>query len=647
MTPPTEFNNRGCLCIGEMSAEWQTRVDIIPAPAFLLDCHGVLRICNALVEEMVECCRAQLIGKNLLLQFDPSLRDELQSFCKGISQPSKPLKANGWLVGNTDRRLPISLCYQSVEIGIKRDHRGVLVIVSESADQLADPHNDHRQVVARLTRALDQTADMVMITDPAGTIEYVNSTFEMTTGYSTSEVLGKTPRILQSGLHEKSDYTLMWNTVLSGMPYKGVLANRKKDGSIFFLEETITPVIDSVGAITGFIATGRDITEKRRMEQELAQAQKMEAVGRLAGGIAHDFNNFLQVISGFTEMQLRGIRPQDPGHKHALRVLEAATRASDLVRQLLAFSRRQVLQPKKVYLSQVIEAIYPMMEQLLPRNITIELDVRPDSGCVLADPGQLEQVLMNLVLNARDAMPNGGKVRVILFEEQIDHFDLGKIPENGSGKYVILVVADDGMGIDPETRRHLFEPFFTTKEVGKGTGLGLATVLGIVKQSNGDVRCESEKGEGTKFIIKLPHYDSQIRLPSGVSRIQTGPDETVLLVEDKDDIRELIEEMLASAGYRVLVRRNGFEALSILREDRTINVVLANLILTDWTGNKLAEQAATYGITAPFLYMSGNLDDQLAESGYTRILIKPFTREQLTTAIRQVIHSVKGSSINA
>lgn len=644
MTPPMDFE-KGCHCIGEMSDEWQTRVDMIPTPAFLLDCHGLLRICNALFEEMLQCRSSQLIGKNLLLQFDSGLRDALLAFCNESPQQSKPLKGNGWLIGKAERRIPITLRYHSVVVGVKGDHRGVLVLVSETHNQLANSEEDPNHIVARLhqlTRVLDQTADLVMITDPAGTIEYVNSTFETTTGYSAREVLGKTPRILQSGLHEKSEYTLMWDTVLSGMPYKGVLANRKKDGSIFFLEETITPVIDSVGAITNFIATGRDITEKRRMEQELAQAQKMEAVGRLAGGIAHDFNNFLQVISGFTEMLLRGNRPQDPGHGHAVRVLEAASRASDLVRQLLAFSRRQVLQPRKVYLSQIIYAIYPMIEHLLPKNIKIELDALPDSGCVLADPGQIEQVIMNLVLNARDAMPNGGTIKIKLIDEQLDP------SSSRSGKFVILIVSDEGMGMDPETRNHLFEPFFTTKEIGKGTGLGLATVMGIVKQSNGDVLCESEIGVGTKFTIRLPHHDSPIHHSAKIdaSSISALTEKTVLLVEDNDDIRALIEEMLASTGYRVLVARNGVEALSVLRKDSTIDLVLTNSTLTDWTGQKLAQQASTYGIATPFLYMSGNIPGEVADRRFSRFLQKPFTREQLIKAIRQAIHSAMGSEIN-
>src|SRR5919108_2493606 len=336
-----------------------------------------------------------------------------------------------------------------------------------------------------LSRAVEQSADLILITDREGKIEYVNPAFKTITGYSREEVLGQNPRLLKSAQQDPAYYQELWETILSGKVFRGVLINKKKNGDLFHAEKTITPVRDSSGNITHFISNDRDITERRKLEAELLQAQKMDAIGQLAGGVAHDFNNLLMVISSYAELSMDSLTPEHALHRNLDEILKASRRAADLTRQLLAFSRKQMQSLQVLSLNIVLQEIGRILPRLIGEDIQLTLIPSKDLGRIRADPVQIEQIIMNLAANARDAMPNGGTLTIETSNVHLDEDYVHQRPMVPPGEYVLLTVTDTGHGIPAEHLSHIFEPFFTTKEKGKGTGLGLATVYGIVKQSGG------------------------------------------------------------------------------------------------------------------------------------------------------------------
>jgi PAS domain S-box-containing protein len=384
----------------------------------------------------------------------------------------------------------------------------------------------------RLMTAIEQSADSVLMTDINGCIEYANYAFEKITGYSRQEVLGENPRLLKSGKHDKAFYENLWNTILEGKTWHGEIINRRKDGSLTADEMRIAPVRGERGEVTGFIAINRDVTERKQLEEQLRQAQKMEAVGRLAGGVAHDFNNLLTVIKGYTQLLSNHLAADNPLHGHVDEIQKAGDRAAGLTRQLLAFSRQQVLAPQVLDLSAVIANMEKMLRRLIGEDIELATIKGEGLGRVKADPGQIEQVIMNLAVNARDAMPKGGKLTIETANVEMDPAYTRNHVAGIPGVYVMLAVSDTGIGMDARTLAHIFEPFFTTKERGKGTGLGLSTVYGIVKQSGGNIWAYSEPGHGATFKIYLPRLlegAEAAEQPKAQTRLQGGS-ETVLLV---------------------------------------------------------------------------------------------------------------------
>jgi nitrogen-specific signal transduction histidine kinase/CheY-like chemotaxis protein len=389
----------------------------------------------------------------------------------------------------------------------------------------------------------------------------------------------------------------------------------------------------------------RDITQRRQLEEQLRQAQKIEAVGRLAGGVAHDFNNLLNVITGYGQMVFRRL-PDGPEREKTKAILQAAERAAGLTRQLLAFSRKQVLEPKVLDLNAVVGGMDEMLRRLIGEDIELHTQLAPSLGRTKADPGQLEQVLMNLVVNARDAMPRGGRLTLqtanAVMDDTYIRDHLGARP----GRYVMLAVCDNGLGMDPETQKHIFEPFFTTKEKGKGTGLGLATVYGIVKQSEGYIWVESAPGAGTTVKVYLPRVEAEpaaeeVRRPAVPEELPRGT-ETVLLVEDEDMVRRMTREVLEGAGYRVLEASSGFEALRVSAgHDGNLDLLLTDVVMPGMSGRELSERLAPVRPTMKVLYMSGHTDDAIFHHGVTQagtgFLQKPFTPDALERRVRELL----------
>jgi len=522
-----------------------------------------------------------------------------------------------------------------------RTIRNTLAIHSLQQEQ----HNAEESL-RKLSRAVEQSADTVMVTDLRGIIEYVNPAFETLTGYTRDEARGKTPRILKSGEQGPEFYLEMWKTILAGNVYRGILVNRKKNGELYYVEQTISPVRDAAGSVTHFICNGRDLTERLRLEAQLMQSQKMDAIGNLAGGVAHDFNNLLTIITSYAELALDAVPPSSPLEAKIQEILLAARRAAELTRQLLAFSRKQPQALRVVDLNQVIARIANTLPRLIGEDIDVTFMPGEGLGRVRVDPLQVEQILMNLASNARDAMLQGGHLRVessdVRLEHDYIHCHQAAIPP---GRYALITVSDDGNGIPPEHLPHIFEPFYTTKPAGKGTGLGLATVYGIVKQNKGFIWAYSEPTMGTVFKIYLPCVggrDHAAEVEDLKSEPATRGSETVLLVEDERAVRRATAEFLTQQGYTVLEAIDGVDALAVAKNhESNIDLLVTDVVMPNMSGGQLAKELGQLRPDTKLLFVSGyagkTVIDHKVFDLETNFLQKPYTLKQFSLKIRAAL----------
>lgn len=416
----------------------------------------------------------------------------------------------------------------------------------------------------------------------------------------------------------------------------------RRDGKTLSLSVQAAPLFDDGGNIVGAVTVFTDATERKTLEAQLRQALKMEAVGQLAGGVAHDFNNLLTVILSYGSMLAERLHPSDPNSGDVREMTAAAERAARLTRQLLAFSRKQVLQPQVIDVNSMVTNVETLLRRLIGVDITLQIDLASGIPAVDADPGQLEQVLMNLAVNARDAMPDGGTLRISTAEDSSSRRDAPPDAGGVGRKHVVLTVSDTGSGMSSEVRARVFDPFFTTKIPGEGTGLGLSTVYGIVKQSGGDIRVRSEPGQGTAFDIYLPCADAPPRsAPAGSTRAPRGS-ETILVVEDDPSLRTLAVRVLKRYGYDVISAASGPDALALSADPRTVvDAVLTDVIMPGMNGREVVERLLAARPGLPYLFMSGYTDDDVLRRGVlhgeSAFLQKPFTADQLARKIREVL----------
>jgi len=399
-----------------------------------------------------------------------------------------------------------------------------------------------------------------------------------------------------------------------------------------------------VPAIQRELREAEERRERKRLEQQLAQSQKMEAIGQLAGGIAHDFNNLLGVIIGYSELILEQATQESDIHKQAGEIMKAGERAASLTRQLLAFSRKQVLEPRLLNLNTVVAELEKMLRRVIGEDMQLQITLDPTPGYVKADPGHIEQVIMNLAVNARDAMPQGGKLTIETSNVELDEAYTRLRPPMIPGRFAMLAVSDTGSGMDAETQARIFEPFFTTKAVGKGTGLGLSIVYGVVKQSGGSIAVFSEPGQGTMFKIFLPLAGGvdEIRDDRPTEVVDYRGSETILLVEDAVPLGELARTILQSHGYKVLSASDGFEALHIANQQKsTIQLLLTDVVMPGMSGRELSERLTKLRPDTKVVYMSGYTDDAIVRHGVLTpdltILQKPFTQKALLQKVRSVL----------
>ena len=500
-----------------------------------------------------------------------------------------------------------------------------------------------------LSALIEASPLAIFALDPAGKVTSWNAAAERLFGWRTSEVLGHMlPAIMPDQLAEFRQHHL---AVLAGRSFIDLeMRWQRRDGTSLMLSLALAPLYGGVSEVRGVIALAADLTERKKLEGQLRQSQKMDAVGQLAGGVAHDFNNLLTAIIGYTSLLLKAIPAEDPKHEDLLEIDRAAARATELTHQLLAFSRRQMLQPTLIDLNAVLSDTMRMLGRLLGEHIELAILPDPGLGVVKADRGQIEQVIINLAVNARDAMEAGGKLTLETRNVTLDRSYASEHPGATEGEFVMLAVTDTGSGMDAATQARIFEPFFTTKERGKGTGLGLSTVYGIVKQSGGTIYVYSEPGRGTTFKIYLPRVMAQgpTELPVPVRPAKVGGTETVLVVEDEAGVRSLTCRVLRTYGYAVLEAENGGEALLIAEQHPTpIHLLLTDVVLPRMSGRKLADRLIRTQPDLRVLYMSGYTDASIVNHGAldpgTAFIQKPFTPEALAQKLRAVLDSPAAS----
>jgi len=491
----------------------------------------------------------------------------------------------------------------------------------------------------------ENAADMIALVDASGHRIYNSPSYGKILGY-TPEEMQSSPAFEQVHPDDRQQLEEASREAFRGGAGRRIeYRMRHKDGSWRILESTASPVCGDDGQVEKLVIVNRDISDRKRLEEQFRQAQKMEAIGRLSGGVAHDFNNLLGVIIGYGEILQEGLAPEHPLRRSADEILAAGRRAASLTRQLLAFSRQQVLETKVLSLNTVVSNMETMLRRLIGEDIELTSNLESSLGTVKADPGQLEQVVMNLAVNARDAMPQGGKLIIETANTEMDETFVRRYPYPVQpGLYIRLTVSDTGTGMDAATRARIFEPFFTTKEKGQGTGLGLSMVYGVVKQSGGYIDAYSELGLGTTFKIYLPRVDEAVSPSAPQPTLATSlrGTETILLVEDEEALRILTRNLLELCGYQVMEAKNGAEALDLSqRYPGTVDLLLTDIVMPGINGRLLADQLIQLRPNIKVVYMSGYTGQAV---GAHRILDpgsiflqKPFTRDELARKIREAL----------
>jgi len=612
--------------------EWQKTFDIVKDAIFLLDKDNNILRSNLAAEKLFNSSQKALTGtKCWKIVHDD---DQPHVDCPVI-KAQNTFKRESMELPMKDKWFHISA---DPIISENNQYNGAVHIIRDITKNKQDA-----KVLEKLSSAIDQAAETIVITDIDGKIEYTNPAFEKISGYSKEEVLGKSPKILKSGHQNKEFYESLWTTIKNGETWQGIFKNRRKDNSLYDEEAVISPVFDKDGTIINFVAVKRDITKEMRLEKQLNQAQKMEAVGRLAGGVAHDFNNMLSVILGYSEIILSKLEPNTSFYDDLEQIHKAAEKSMIITRQLLAFARKESISPENINLNKSIEDSIKMLKRLIGEDI--ELLWKPVNKTIQIefDPSQLDQVLANLCINARDAIQDTGQISIITDTIAIDQTLQYNDFELTQGKYHILKVSDSGCGMSKEIQERIFEPFFTTKESGKGTGLGLATIFGIVKQNNCNIFVDSKINVGTTFTIffrALATKELQ-KTQSVQFDLPRGNGENIVIVEDEVSILKLVQKTLTFFNYNVVTFDNPVDALEYLNEHSSeFSLLISDVVMPKLNGKKLAEKVQKLNPIIQVLFMSGYNTEIIEERGILKenvnFIQKPFSR----TALAKLVHKL-------
>jgi PAS domain S-box-containing protein len=503
----------------------------------------------------------------------------------------------------------------------------------------ADPEQAHEQQL--LSTAVENAAEAIIITDPAGSIRYVNPAFEEITGYPRSEVINRHISFLDSGKHDKSFFQNMWQTLRQGGTWKGRFTNIKKDGSLYDAEATISPVRNREGDISNFVSVQRDVTHEVQLQRQLRQAQKMEAIGTLAGGIAHDFNNLLMGIQGNISLSLLELEPGTPLHQNLKKIEEYVSSGVELTKQLLGFARGGKYEVRLTDMNQVLKE-QSLLFGRANKRITFNTGYAPELWRIEADQSQVEQVIFNLIMNALQAMPREGTLTTRT-ENTVFEQDEYKPYRVKAGRYVKISIADTGEGMDKETQRRIFDPFFTTRDKGRGTGLGLAAVYGIVKNHEGFIDVVSSRGQGTRFDVFFPASQATPSAKQKKFEQPASDKETVLLVDDEEMITDVGSRMLAKLGFEVLIARDGEEAVAVYQDNQAkINLVLMDMVMPRVGGGEAFDRLKQINPDVKVILCSGySIDGQarvILNRGCSAFIQKPFNLQTLSENIQAVLN---------
>jgi PAS domain S-box-containing protein len=603
--------------------------------ALLMDPAGNVSEWHPCSERLLGYRAAEILGKSFACFYpaEDAGGNPLQKLAAARSQGRA--EEEGWRLRKDGSRFWAWTCVTAI-----RDERGVLVAYGKVIRDLTE----RRRAATLFQPVVDNADDSIVTIDTRGRILLFNRAAERTFGYSQGEVMGQNVRMLMPEPHQSAHDTYIANYLQTGQPrVLGIgreLTGKRKDGSLFPIQLQVSAF--ELEEQRHFIGMVRDLTNSKRLEDRLRQSQKLEAVGQLAAGIAHDFNNLVTVICGYSDIMHLRLPAGDPMIAMLEEVREAGNRAAALTQQLLAFSRKQMLAPKVLDLNTVVRRVEVMLRRLIGADIGLASHLDASIGLVKVDPGQLEHVLINLAVNARDAMPSGGQLTIETSTVQLT--DENNPPDCRPGEYVLLAVTDTGCGMPPEVKRHVFEPFFTTKEPGKGTGLGLATAYGIVRQSEGQIVIYSEEGSGTTVKVYFPRVHELASEGEAFSIPVERPrgTETVLLAEDEPALRALAEEILQSCGYTVLTAEDGLEAIRKAEEyPGAIDLLISDVVMPHCGGRAVADRVAAMKPGVKVLFVSGYTDDAVVRHGIVEaeaaFLQKPYSSASLAQKAREVL----------
>ena len=534
---------------------------------------------------------------------------------------------------------------------LKTSQERLAVAMAQVEQYARQMEGQARASTDKYRRLVEQANDGIFLLDPTGRVLEVNRRGEELLDRATTEIVGIPLQNFVPDLSVDPSTNRMRELQTNGSVRLHGVALERADQQTVWIDLSASMV--EIGGESLTLAIVHDITERKKLEARYHQSQKMDAIGQLAGGVAHDFNNLLTVISGYSEVLLMKLPNEDSNRTFVREIQKASERAASLTRQLLVFSRKQVLEPKVLDLNAITMDTHKMLSRLIGEDISVNVVLEPNLGPVIGDQGQIEQVIMNLVLNARDSMPQGGKITIETANLELDETYTRMHPELKPGHYTLLAVTDTGCGMSEDVKARVFEPFFTTKELNKGTGLGLAMVYGIVKQCQGHISLYSEPNQGTTFRIYLPRIEKKSSLSGVLSHPGQEPhgDETILLVEDGDAVREITRQMLKLLGYRVLETSRGEQAIRLVEQNaEPIHLLVTDVVMPQMGGRQLAERLRTLRPDLKILYFSGYMDDAVVRHGILQsevaFLHKPFTLGMLARKVREVLDAKVASNIN-
>lgn len=616
----------------------------IPDGVIHTDENGNVVYLNPLAEVFTQCAREKVIGQTLTETLKlTSTQDSSPPLSSTEILEKRSSLANPVCLHAPDGQQRIVEAATTPIRDTAGEVRGYVITLRDVTDAF---HAEQR--VRTLGAALENLEDAVLITSPdfpaeGPAIDFANDAFERMTGWRRGEVYGKPISVLLRPSEDEGFLGFLRSSLEQGRPFQGESMALNRNGDEFhsqWLATTVSPMAGTEGRLVFII---RDVTHVRRLEENIRQSQKIEAVGRLAGGIAHDFNNILSVINSYSDLQILKLDEEHPAMKYARQIRSAGKKGADLVAQLMTFSRRDKPDPAVLDLAEVVTDIKGMLRRVIRENVTLETYFEIDVGRVRADQGQIEQALLNICVNARDAMPNGGSIEISLRPLTMVEPRTGEGVVLRPGEYTVLAIKDSGCGMDDATRRHIFEPFFTTKEIGKGTGLGLSTVYGIMKQLGGSIEVQSVIGEGTTFELYFPvvtESKSQAKTEELVDAPQEGS-ESILVVEDDETFLDCVSGLLTLHGYVVHTATDGEEALAYLKDHATeIRLLISDLVLPHVSGREIAQYLCEQNPEARLIFMTG-YDDQLDSAGElpesSVLLEKPFPLNSLLLRVREVL----------